>query len=60
MKYLALGLLMALLIHYPHLAAFVAVCAVAAVGWALGQGWLVASALAAVSWRMAVRRWGWA
>ncbi|MCQ4043879.1 hypothetical protein ACFOSC_26460 [Streptantibioticus rubrisoli] len=62
MKWLAVALLIALLLHFPFLGRLAAVAPVLglhAVAWALGQGWLLASALAAVSWRMAARRWGW-
>ncbi|WP_269857931.1 hypothetical protein [Streptomyces sp. RPT161] len=64
MKYVALGLLLALLVHFPHLAAFLAaavpVLAIAAVSWALGKPWLLAAALAVIvvrSGRQRMRGW---
>jgi hypothetical protein len=65
-KWLAVGLFVALLLHFPHLAVFLGqlatlapVLGLHAVVWALGQGWLLALALAVVLWRLGGRRWGW-
>ena len=66
LKYLAMGLLLALLMHFPHLAAFAAqlaavlpVLAAHAIAYGLSQPWVLALALVLVCHRLAARRLGW-
>jgi hypothetical protein len=66
-KLLALGLIVAFLLHFPHLFAVVgqfatvaASVAAYALTYGLGHAWTLGLALALVLWHLGARRMGWA